>query len=70
MRAEVKNKKVIVYPSRNSEYGLEGLAPSQPPSPEAGKAVFRHSRRFLLGNLAAIIGRGREMCVPEMWEQM
>ena len=70
MQAEVKNKKVIVFPYRNSEDGLKGLAPSQPPSPKAGKAVFRHSRQFLSGKLAVIIGRGREMCLPEMWEQM
>lgn len=70
LEAEVKNKKSIVLPGKNSKDSLKGLAGTflELPSPKAGEAVFGHSRHFLLGKLAVIIGR--EIYVPKMWEQM
>ena len=64
MQAEVKNKKVIVFRRTNNEDGLKGLASSQPPSPKAGKAVFRHSRHFLLIKLVCYYREGEENVSP------
>lgn len=39
LQTEGKKKKVIVLPYRDTEHIVKGLAPSQLPSPKAGKAV-------------------------------
>lgn len=38
-QTEGRKKKVIVLPQRDTGHSLKGLAPSQLPSPKAGKAA-------------------------------
>lgn len=63
LHAEVKHKKVIVFPRGTVSTAGRGWHPlGHAPQRQEGQCSGIAGTFF--------IGRGREMCVPEIWEQM